>query len=277
MSRSRHFCFTLNNYTQEEITSLREVGCKYLTFGKEVGDEGTPHLQGFVSFKSLKSIPQVRRLLGRAYFKAKVKESTFDQAIDYCHKDGDIFEKGERPLDSKSKGMGEKRRWDDAYDLAKQGDLEAIDKDILIRCYGTLKRIKADEEMQRPKPDTEQQMLWYWGKAGTGKSRKAREDHPDAYLKACNKWWDGYVPGSRSVVLIEDFDIAHNCLAHHMKIWADRYDFSAEVKGGTMRIRPSQIIVTSNYHPSEIWGENPSSLEPILRRFQCVEFKVLNK
>lgn len=111
---------------------------------------------------------------------------------------------------------------------------------------------------------------WFWGKSGTGKSVTARRDFPDFYTKGCNKWWDGYQ--DQPAVLIDDFGKCHDVLGYHLKIWADHYPFTAEVKGCAIFIRPKHLIVTSNYHPKEIWPNDPSILEPILRRFKVTEF-----
>ena len=37
---------------------------------------------------------------------------------------------------------------------------------------------------------------------------------------------------------------------------------------------PCKYIVTSNYHPKDIWHQN-EDLVPILRRFKTIEFKCL--
>jgi hypothetical protein len=117
--------------------------------------------------------------------------------------------------------------------------------------------------------DTEHKMLWLCGGTGTGKSYAARTQYPKAYLKMCNKWWDEY--NGQNVALIEDFDKHHTVLIHHMKIWADRYPFLAEVKGSAKRIRPRVIVVTSNYRPEDIWSDE-GDLGPILRRFRVIQF-----
>jgi len=55
ISPSIRWCFTLNNYTKEEHSSIvlvfREKSKLYI-IGDEVGEFGTPHLQGYVEFKT---------------------------------------------------------------------------------------------------------------------------------------------------------------------------------------------------------------------------------
>ena len=242
MSRSRNFCFTTNNYV--DTTFEDTLDCVYIIYGKEVASTGTPHLQGFVSFKNAKSLKAVIKLMTPRHVEDAV---TITSAIEYCKKDGDFTERGVKPKTAKEKGDSEKRRWKDAFIAASEGRDDDIPYDIRFKHDLAIKRIRSNHLRQQVLSDTEDRHLWYYGASGTGKSRKARTDHPNAYLKMCNKWWDGY--DHEDVVIIEDFDQRHEKVVHHLKLWADRYPFPAEVKGGCLKIRPRLVIVTSNYHP----------------------------
>ena len=55
ISPSIRWCFTLNNYTKEEYSSIVLIfsdKAKLYIIGDEIGDSGTPHLQGYVEFKT---------------------------------------------------------------------------------------------------------------------------------------------------------------------------------------------------------------------------------
>lgn len=71
-------------------------------------------------------------------------------------------------------------------------------------------------------------------------------------------------------MLLDDFGLEHHVLGHHLKRWADHYPFKVEIKGLTSNARPVRIVVTSNYHPKDIWGEKPQDLEAIVRRFNII-------
>lgn len=98
--RFRHWCFTLNNYSDSDVEFLSELpfGATYLVYGKEVGSNGTPHLQGFVSFPTVKTFNQIQRLFNSKFSNAghyEMLRGTVFQASQYCKKDGDYFELGE--------------------------------------------------------------------------------------------------------------------------------------------------------------------------------------
>lgn len=268
MYKSRNWVGTLNNYEESDVERLLATpGCKYICIGRETApNTGTPHLQMCFFFKSHKTLTGMQRIEDRAHW--EMMKGSQQQAAEYCQKENCFDEVGSFST-PKEKGQAEKERYKRAWDLAREGNIDDIDADIKIRFYGTLKRIKHDAMLDKILEDTEAQMQWFYGPSGTGKSRKAREENPDAYLKMCNKWWDGY--NGEDVVIIEDFDRKHDVLVHHLKIWSDRYPFLAEMKGSAVKIRPATIIVTSNYHPRDIW-QDETDLGPILRRFHVTHF-----
>jgi len=268
MERSKHWVFTLNNYSEAEYEDVLTKECVYLVVGKEVGESGTPHLQGYIVMPSLKSLAQMKKVVGDRAHLERAK-GTASQNFAYCSKDSDFTETGSRPADpGRSGGEANRERWQRALDQAEAGE-KVDDPQIRLVHHRAIKAVRIDLLMSRELEDTTEQMLWYWGKSRTGKSRAAIALFPKPYKKLCNKWWDGYV--DQHAVVIEDFDALHWALGTHLKIWADRYPFNAEIKGGQVMIRPKVIIVTSNYHPSSIW-HNEETLVPITNRFKCVEF-----
>lgn len=267
MARSRSYCLTLNNYTEEERLSLLSTPCTYLVLGKERGAEGTPHLQGYIHFANAKTLSSLKKINPRAHWEVAKGDSL--QNFAYCTKDGDYEEVGVRPMTRKETGQTQVDKWMEIKSKARNGKLDEIDPKIYVLHYRSLLAIAKDHApMPADLDDTAGE--WYWGPSGTGKSRTARSENPGAYLKMCNKWWDGYK--GEDVVIIEDFDKNHNVLGYHLKIWADRYAFPAEIKGGKLNIRPKKIIVTSNYHPESIWPDS-ETLDPILRRFSIKHFQ----
>lgn len=269
-TRSRNFVFTWNNYDQASFDILEKLDCRYIVYGKETAPStGTIHLQGFVCFDNARTLRSLIKLLvGCGY--VDVARGSPKQASDYCKKIDDFVERGNLPMSQQEKAVKGQEYWQKQKELAQHGKFDEIDPKLFITHYGSLNRIKNDFDIKHKVfEETDEKMLWYYGDTGTGKSYTARKNNPGAYLKPLNEWWDGY--NDEQVVIIDDFDKRDASLIRHLKIWSDRYPFIDEVKNSSKKLRPRLLIVTSNYHPSEIWSEK-SDLDPILRRFKVVKF-----
>jgi len=264
--RSRAFCFTFNNASVTDEELLLSLDCRYIVFGRELAPTtGTPHLQGFIYFTNGKTLRAARTALPGCHVEVAI---TVDEAIAYCKKEGDFVEKGIKPASQQERGDAEKARWQSAWDFAKAGDIESIPADIRLRQYGSIRRIERDY-MRPPALLSSPCGIWIHGPAGTGKTHSVYESYPELYSKNASKWWDGYQ--GQAVVLLDDIGPTEaSWSVRHLKMWSDRYPFIADNKGGSINIRPSKFIVTSQYTIETLFLD-VETREALCRRFTVVE------
>lgn len=117
----------------------------------------------------------------------------------------------------------------------------------------------------------ERQCFVYWGKTGTGKSRRAWEEAGmEAYCKdPRTKFWDGYQVEEN--VVIDEFrggiDVAH------LLRWLDRYPVRVEIKGSSRPLVAKRIWITSNISPRQWYPDiDEETMSALLRRLEITEF-----
>lgn len=271
-SQSKYWVFTINNPKPDYADVHGAKKWSYMVIGKEVGDEGTPHLQGFIEYETRTRFSTVKKQLPRAHIEPMYGTTT--EAINYCKKDGDWEEYGQVPPENTraggaSGGKAKMERYKSAISLAKKGDFDKMETDhpdMYWNNYHTMKRIAMDNPKKVEKLD-KLDNEWIYGAPGLGKSWAAREENPGYYIKSHNKWWLGY--RGEDVVIIDDISPHEGqFMGEHLKQWADIYPVPTETKGDGMVIRPKKIVITSNYSIEEIWGHDPVLVEALKRRFK---------
>jgi len=263
--RYRNFCFTYNNYPNTELVD--NVECKYIAYSREIAPTtATPHLQGYITFATLKTSLQVRALLPGCHIECML--GSIAQNDVYINKVATMTERGEKPISNDNRGRAEQLRWQRARDLAKEGKIDDIDADIFIRHYSTLKRIRTDYQ-RKPDP-VNTRCYWIYGPTGTGKSHAVENAPFTVYKKAMDdlKWFDGYQ--GEECVYLEDIDKYQVKWGGLIKRLADKWPMQASIKGSMQYIRPSIVCVTSNYSIEEIWTDF-QTVDPLLRRFTQIE------
>lgn len=183
------------------------------------------------------------------------------------------MERGDVPTDpqvsSAKGGAGNKLRWKKIIERAENGDVAWIKEHEPKVFVQFMPRLDGLRTVRPPILETLANE-WWVGPTGTGKSRLLWELYPEHYAKSLNKWWDGYA--REDVVAIEEWAPKNEVTGSFLKIWADRYPFKGEIKGGTlMHLRPKKIIILSNYTIEECFLNDQDRL-PLLRRFRVMRF-----
>ena len=218
-----------------------------------------------------------RSLGGRAYI--EVAQGSETDNINYCSKEDTVFVQSIASSQTKIKGqiksdVDAQVMLNEMRNLNEE-EFEAAYPAFYMRHKALYRETRMEAQVKRQQiwdGNLKSKNLWIWGPPGTGKSRSARLglEQWRIYSKAFNKWWNGYSQETTKRIIIEDWPNATqggNTLCQHLKIWADRYPFTAELKGGHIAVEPSyQLIITSNYSIDDCFSSDEDK-EAIRRRF----------
>lgn len=252
MSQSKYWCFTLNNYTEDAIRSLDslmdDARFGYLVYGKEVGAQNTPHLQGYIEFNQRLRLRQVKALLPRGCHLEKRRGNSL-QASAYCKKDGLFTEHGQ----CSRVHQGRRSDIDRAKELLDQGKSLT---DVAEEAFGTFlryeKSLKKYRQFKIPDRTWITEVRVFWREPGTGKTRKVYEEEKEVYSHPGGQWFDGY--DGQEAVLFDDFTGSCFRLQYLLKL-LDRYPMQVPYKGGFVKWSPKRIYITSNLEPED-WYPN---------------------
>lgn len=103
---AKSWCYTLNNYTEEEKDRLSHLECNYHVCGDEVGETGTHHLQGYIVFRQSHRLSALKKIQPRAHWE---RPKADENAANYCMKEKILWVKdNRRPRASKRSRSGDR-------------------------------------------------------------------------------------------------------------------------------------------------------------------------
>lgn len=259
MSRFRNFCFTINNYLEEDLKSLECLNTKYLVFGFEKGESGTDHIQGYAELNNAIRFETLKCKLPRAHI--EMRKGTAKQASDYCKKEGNFKETGSMSA------PGRRSDLDSVRSIAEEEGLRVVSSLCSSQQIRVAEKYLSYNEHERSfKP----RVIYIYGKSGIGKSKLARELYPDEDYYTKNdgtKWWDGY--DKHKICVIDDFRDSWWTITYFLGL-IDRYPFRLEIKGGYRQFLSEVIIITSIKHPSELYRNCGEHNHQIIRRIDQI-------
>lgn len=259
---ARAWCFTENNPTRTNLfpDGLPD-GIKYVIYQLERGEQGTPHLQGYISLKKPQRMSWIKKITSKlpeglsftVFERAHLIEAkgSAEQNKAYCTKTDDRLE-GPWELGDVPKGQGERTDLAAAAaSLLKDGDIRAIDPKVFLKYASGCLKLAA---LAPPPRRDNLKVVTIIGPTGIGKSYKVHDLFPDIYVVNMGNsglWWDGYV--GQKTVMFEEFK-GQVQLQKMLQI-LDPYPLRLEIKGGLVPARFETVFITSNYTPDK-WYKN---------------------
>lgn len=269
--RSKGWVFTWHNYTESDLTRLKELPARYKSVGKEIcPSTKREHLQGYIYFDNAKYLTTLKKFSEKIHWEP-AKGDDVDNYI-YTSKEGEYFTDGVAP------SQGQRTDLINARDRIREGtraDDLVMENPVMGHQYGrTLDRM--EDIVMRNRFRTEMTIgIWYWGATGVGKSHCVYQNYsPETHYNYPNDngWWDAY--RQQDTVIINEFrgEIPYKELLELVDKWPKT------VKRRHREPMPfisKTVVITSAMPPQAVYKNlaKEDSLEQLLRRFEIIEIK----
>ncbi len=275
VSRGRCWCFTANNYTDDDVRVIRRLQAdtkvRYLVCQQELSESGTNHLQGYLEFFRPLRLGMVRKLISpRVHWEQRC--GTQADAISYCKK------VDTRVVDGIQIEFGTPARSKISVDLVGSVLAGASMRDLALDFPRQFMQnsvgIKALKEQVVDPRAWAMEVIVFWGATGTGKTMTAWQRWPKAYSVSWpvggTWWWQDY--DGEETVICDEF--ADQIKLQTMLRFLDRTPFRVFYKGGSTQFRSKRIVLISNFDPV-LWYPKvePVGLDALKRRL--VEFSTV--
>lgn len=245
MSVSRSWCYTLNNYTDQDISQFDAFLCTRHRCALEVGESGTKHMQGMITFTKAYKLSGLKKLSPNCHWEIC---KCFDMALNYCTKGKIIIEKDNRQRGRRNdihKVTEEIVKGEKVSTLALEYPVE------YVKYYRGFEKLQFIVDKKNAKFEKCQVTVIH-GPTRTGKTTKAYEIDPGLYdlpVGGGNLWFDGY--DGEKTILLDDFEGQFQY--YDMLRVCDGHPGKFPFKGGFYIKNWNHVIITSNKAPSEWW------------------------
>lgn len=219
---------------------------------------GRLHCQGYVRYSSHVAESRVRALVSPGH--VEVCSGSEEQNVAYCSKE-ETRVAGPWSFGEPAK-QGKRKDIDVVREVVRGGGgMRAVIENA--SSYQAAKFGELLLKYQEKGRDFEPEVRWYYGSTGSGKTKAAFDEFPDAWFSQKDgQWFDGY--DAHEVAVFDDFR-KDFCKFHTLLRLLDRYPYRIENKGGSRQFLARVIIITCPWAPDVLYsnrdGEEVAQLE----------------
>lgn len=271
-AKTRNWCFTLNNPTDEErqfFASFEEQlprGVAFLIYQEERGEQGTIHFQGYLELKqNSKKNWLINNFNNRASYRAR--RGTQQQAIAYCCKDDTRVPDGMAGRFGEPRGATAeeaKERRIQALDKIRKGELRLrdVESDLLLNTGFTQAAKLVLSTMLGPQRQVE--VITIIGGTGIGKSWACYHYCGSDLITYQRNGWFGGADTQGTNLLFDEFT-GGVPFDDFLKL-LDGYPMQLPVKGSFYPAHYTRVFITSNILPELWWTAKGMESEELERK-----------